>query len=266
MPKIPIILFSLIFNGLCNFLSCQDFRPQFIIEILGGATTTNFSKAPNSLANHKQLRLGKTFPFSAERIIKGKYGIGLQVMSVGTDFSNVNFATDTKARLTSIPNSGNITTTEVFKLAQSYFLVTGSYLLQKGRWNYQFKLGAGICVTGYNNRSYGFVEDSIQAILGFGTEGDVYRYVLYCKSAFNLNPQLCLRYSFRDAKKVNLAFFAGISYNIQRSRFEYIQQKWHYNGMQNQNFTNQTLLIWRQYAHQLSLRVGISVILNKKVN
>ena len=266
MPKHLIILLTAAFLCKGGLLFSQEATPYFIFDYARGQSTNYFSKAPNALANHQQMGLGKTLQLSAEHIIKGRYGIGLQLLHTSTQCKNAGFSEESNARLSAIPDMQLTSTAELFALNQTSYLLSGSYLLHQGRWHFQFKLGAGVGLTGYGYYKTGFVEDSTQSILGFGLEGYRHQFVIDCRKALTVNSQLNVRYIVYARKKLSLALFAGLGYGFQRTRFEYIQQKWRYNVMKDSNSNNQTLLIWRQYVQQLSFRVGISIILNKKVD
>lgn len=268
MPNRLFIFITAAFLCRIDILFSQENQALFIFEYSRGYCKNYFSKAQNNLANHHQLQLGRTIELSAERIIKGKYGFGAQLLHSETHCKNEGFTDESTIRLLSIPNMQLIATAEEFTLKQTRYLLSASYLLQKGPWYCQFKLGAGLGLTGYNFYKAGFISDSVQVVLGFGDEGQSHQYVIDCSKALVINSQLNLRYNVYSGKKINLSLFAALGYGFQRSRFEYIHQKWRYNVLPHQNSgtdSNQTLLIWRQNMQQLSLNAGISIILNKKV-
>jgi hypothetical protein len=243
----------------------QTTQATFAFDVSGGISRSYFSKAPNALADHLQMGLGKGFQVSAERIFKGKFGLGFQIEHTQTDFSNRSLASDMSRRLYSTPRMEGLSVSESFAMNQTTYQLCSSLLQQKNHWQFECKLSAGLGLTAYGITGSGFVADSSQAIFLITPAGTKYFFSINCKPYLSVQPQFILRYLFHSNQRRSIALFASLSYSYQKLEFEYLEQHYQSGTAIKQTNHYETLLVWRQNLQYLGFRAGISIILNKKL-
>lgn len=245
-------------------LSAQSFQPRYIIDFEGGISKSKFSQAPAFFANQSQLGLGKSYQLAAERIIKGSYGVGLQLCNTTYTYSNTSLAESSQNRLATIPEIRSISSDQTFGVAQTCFLVSGSYLKQKNHWQLQGSVSAGLGLMNYNSSSTGFVQDSVKSTSFFYlSTGTTYAYTVESSRYLAAKAQFTLRYILNPNDKTAVAFFAGMGLTFQRVKMEYVLQDGPETLLGSKFEHFQTVSAWQQNISNLNLRAGISIILNK---